>query len=148
LDEAGRQLDLRWHAQIELLDSEGARPAMMTTAAVDLAFEHWQALCKQDEESRVFAQKWADTIQEAADTLAQRLPTLANVVAGTMPGFLADKHFPSSEFVLWRVEDAQKIGEADFLKWAGHARRWVLVGEPLWEIVVERKSAGAQERQN
>ena len=135
LDEAGRQLDLRWHAQIELLDREGARPAMLTTAAVDLAFEHWQARCRQDEESRAFAQQWADTIQEAADTLAQRLPALANVVAGTMAGFLADKHFASSEFDLLLVEDAHKIGEAEFLKLAGHARRWVLVGEPPWELV-------------
>src|SRR5262249_21112092 len=92
LEEAGRQLDMRWHAQIEKLD-RGARPATMTSSAVETAHQRWQALCNEDEDSCVFARQWASTIQETADTLAHRLPALANVVAGTMAGFLADKHF-------------------------------------------------------
>lgn len=133
LDEEGRQLNLRWHAQIEKLES--ARPALMTHAAVETAHQAWQALRWQDEESCSFARQWAATIQESADTLAQRLPALANVVAGTIAGFLADKHFSSqTDFDLLLVEDAHKISEAEFLKIAGRAPRWVLVGEPPWEL--------------
>jgi hypothetical protein len=137
LDETGRQLDMRWQAQIELLDRDSARPAMMTLAAVESAHEHWQVLSKQDEENCAFARQWAGTIQEAADTLAQRLPALANLVAGTCTAFLADKQF----FDLLLVEDAHKISESEFLNLAGHARRWLLVGEPPWELVSRNQTS-------
>ena len=145
LEEAGRQLDMRWHDQIEKLDRD-ARPATMTSSAVETAHQRWQVLCKEDEDSCVFARQWASTIQETADILAQRLPALANVVAGTMAGFLADKHFAQpGDFDLLLLEDAHKISEPDFLKIAGHARRWILIGEPPWECP-QPGSAGAQER--
>src|SRR5262249_15280301 len=49
LEEAGRQLDIRWHDQIEKLDRE-ARPATMTSSAVETAHQRWQVLCKEDED--------------------------------------------------------------------------------------------------
>jgi hypothetical protein len=121
----------QWQAGTGALDGDELRPQAMTVAAVEAAQARWQAGVEADEESCRFAQQWAAFCHDSAETLVSGLPDLVNLVAGTLPAFSCDKTFNSDHaggFDLLVLEDADQVSEADFLKVARRARRWVLVG--------------------
>src|SRR5262249_30212802 len=83
--------------------------------------------------------------------------SLVNVVAATTAGLSGDEHFgdraAGKAFDLLVLEEAELVTESEFLKIAGRARRWVLVGScepadshslsPQWEEG-QQEARGAQ----
>jgi hypothetical protein len=137
-------LEGRWRKLIERLES-ACRPATMNPQAVDQACSRWQECTREDEEACCFAGQWAAFLQESLETLPQRLPGLVNLVAATLAGLAADRHFGgTADFDLLVVEDAEQINEAEFLKIGQRARRWVLVGDPG----LEKPAAGKPPARN
>jgi hypothetical protein len=127
------QSQLRQHWQTLAAGLEAERvPAEMIPAAVQAAHRAWQTQAGADEENCRFATQWAAHLQDGLETLAARLPQVANLVAATTlapPGgeFFADA---SGQFDLLVVEEADQFTESDLLRAARRARRWVLLGEP------------------
>jgi hypothetical protein len=137
----------KWQSLLHELTAELERPATMTTAAVAAARAGWQRCREQAEEALAFARQWAAHLEQAAETLAERLPSFVNLVAATTTSLPHDKHFGdaaagSRPFDLLILEEAHLITESDFLKLAGRARRWVVVGEPMLDPG-EAPAAGA-----
>jgi hypothetical protein len=135
----------KWQARLTGLEAE-LHPEALTAAAVAAARLRWQEHLQHDEEACKFAGQWAGFLQESSESIAGRLPALANLLAATVPALAADKHFAGDTFDLLVLEDAHRVGEADFLKLARRARRWVLVGEPAWDYLVRLPAAAASQR--
>lgn len=122
------------------------RPSSLTSQGVTEAQARWQAQCQRDDDSCQFARRWSAFLQESADALGNRLPALANFVAGTFSALAADKHFGQTSglvFDLLILEEAHLLGEADFFRLSRRARRWALVGEPTWHCGPGSASAKA-----
>jgi hypothetical protein len=135
LEKAAGDLQADWSRQTAQLDG-AARPGGMSEADLDAARLAWQAIRQHDDEGLRFARQWSSYLHESSADLSERFLSLVNVVAGSIAAFTQDKQFgPASAvtFDLLVVEEADQITEADFLKLARRARRWVLVGEPTWE---------------
>jgi hypothetical protein len=119
------------------LEFEADRPTAATPEAVEAAAQRWQARRCQDEAALQLAQRWVGFLQDASEAFAERLPGLANLVAGTFQAVAGDKRFDQQSldapFDLLVLEQAEEISEADFQALARRARRWVLVGKPTWE---------------
>jgi hypothetical protein len=124
-------LETRWRKLVERLELPACRPSAMTSEAVEQARCRWQECSHADEENCRFAGQWASFLQESLELLPQRLPGLVNLVAATLAGLAADKHFSrgTADFDLLVVEEAEQMNEAEFLKVGQRARRWVLVGD-------------------
>ncbi len=124
----------KWRHAISPLEDE-LRPVSMAVAAVDESQRRWQDRAQGDEDHCQFTQEWSAYLQDSADALTARLPALANLVAGTFSALASDKHFGEASglvFDLLILEEAHQLSEADFFKLARRARRWILVGEPIW----------------
>jgi hypothetical protein len=128
----------KWQSLCEALVPELVRPDAMELAAVHAARAGWRRQREQADEALAFARQWAAHLEHAADTLAERLPGLVNLVAATTTSLPHDKHFGDTAngagprtFDLLILDEGHLVTEADFLKLAARARRWVVVGEPL-----------------
>jgi hypothetical protein len=130
--EAG-QLQAEWDAVCGRLD---ACPAQKTADAVALAHQAWQQKKKNDEQQRQFAQQWTKFVEETGPSLAAKLPSFANLLAGTIIRWHTDGTFQeagAARVDLLIVEDAETLTEADLLKLSRQAQRCVLVGQALAE---------------
>lgn len=133
LEQAYQKLHAQWSQLVGRLE-DSLRPAALSTPALDAAHLAWQNRRCHDEEQCKFAQQWTAFLQHACGPAGERLLPLVNLVAGTTQALAEDRHFAACEtFDLLVVEDADRISEAEFLKLARRAHRWVLVGEPAWE---------------
>jgi hypothetical protein len=132
------ELQGRW--QVACRELAGGTPPAdpMTPDAVQAAREAWRQQLAQEEQRLAFTREWAGYLQEAAGTLAARFPGYVNLVGATVAGLAGDPHFGAQAtaavpFDLLVVDEAEQVTEAEFLKVARRARRWILVGEPAWE---------------
>jgi hypothetical protein len=138
----------RWQSTCRELDGDTPRPAGTSAEAVRAVRAQWQTHLQQIEERLAFTRAWSAYLQQTAETLADRLPGFTNLVAATTTTLLADKQFGDqaslgTDFDLLVLEEAERVTEAEFLRVARRARRWVLVGsleEPEAEIEGSRTS--------
>ncbi len=142
------QLDQQWAEAGRGLESE-LPPAARTEEALDAARLAWQDQFHHDEETCQFARQWLAFLQQPGDHLEERFHSWINVVAGTIAAFTQDQHFGNSSreeiFDLLVLEEADQITEAEFLKLARRARRWVLIGEPGHPFGCVGQGAGLQD---
>jgi hypothetical protein len=132
-EEAARNEDAIWTALCRQLDIE---PADKTPPAITAAHEDWQQRKTRDEQQCQFAQQWTRFVQDAGPGLAAKLPSYANVLAGTVMRWHTDAKFRDAvgePVDLLIVEDAETLTEADLLKLSRQAQRSVLVGQALAE---------------
>src|SRR5262249_28752210 len=125
----------QWNeARAALGDRAPADEAPSATAAAGRAA--WLAELSREESTGAFASRWADCLEEAAQTFPARLSGCANLVAATTAWLAADPHFgesastPPLTFDLLVLDEADRVTEAELLSISRRARRWVLVGEP------------------
>jgi hypothetical protein len=139
-----------WECASLTLDAS-SRPADMTPAAVHAAQASWQDRSAHAEARRAFVDQWLTFLQQDPDRLAARLPDYVNLVAATTGALPDDKHFGDGSangksglafFDLLILEEADQLTEAEFLKIAGRARRWILVGEPASDPKREKETNG------
>ncbi|HYT92039.1 MAG TPA: AAA domain-containing protein, partial [Gemmataceae bacterium] len=128
-------LEADWQKECAVLELEKLRPAALTDEAVGVARELWKAQQQEDDQRCTFARQWATYLEESADSLTARLPGYANLVATTLAVLPQDVHFGDAaatggQFDLLVLEEAETVTEAELLRLARRARRWVLVGEP------------------
>ncbi len=132
-------LQQKWDALCLELKPGGTSPTMLTREAVQTAQQAWCRRREQAEEQAAFARQWAAYLEEATETLAERLPLYANVVAATTTSLATDPHFGDVaagdragpiQFDWLVLEEADQVTESEFLNAARRARRWVLVGAP------------------
>src|SRR5262249_47814215 len=98
--------------------------------------KRWQQKKKNHEQQRQFAEQWTKFVEEAGPSLAAKLPSFANLLAGTIIRWHTDATFReagAAQMDLLIVEDAETLTEADLLKLSGQAQRCVLVGQALAE---------------
>jgi hypothetical protein len=143
-------LEAKWHTACQELAPATRRPGDMTQGAVTAAQDAWKQQRAQEEERLGFARDWAGYLQEAAPALAARLPEYANLVAATVAGVTSDEHFGDQVanpdgFDLLILEEADQVTESEFLKLAGRAQRWILVGEPAHDLAAGRPGESAYE---
>jgi hypothetical protein len=147
-----RRLDEKWAHALARLLPDTVRPEAPTAAGVQKAREAWQAQRARDEQSRELACQWAAYLETSAGELAGRLRAYANVVAAPLTALTPDGHLGAAGngdglYDLLVVEEAERISEADLLRAARRARRWVLVGEPSWlGESAPREAAGLRSR--
>ncbi len=78
-----------------------------------------------------FAQEWTRYIESAAESLAEKLPGFANLIAATTTRWHGGLKFHeafANPIDLLVIEDAGHLTEAEILKLTRHARKAVLVG--------------------
>ena len=123
------QSQLRQHWQTVSVDLVPEwLPAEMSVQAVEASRTRWQAQLQKDETQCQFAAEWATHLEESLETLAQRLPQFANLVAATTAALAASEAFhdasaPAGQFDLLVLEEAEQFTESEFLKAARRARR-------------------------
>jgi AAA domain len=133
LEDQRCDLDGQWTALCQRLNAELADK---TRTGIDSAREACRARMKQDEQQCRFAQQWTQFVEENGPSLAARLPSFANVLAGTILRWHTDAKFRdavASPVDLLIVEDAETLTEADLLKLSRQARRSILVAQALAE---------------
>jgi hypothetical protein len=133
LEHEQAQLRDKWQRGCRELDAGSAPPAELSPSAVAGARAEWGRRLEQEEQRLAFTREWVNYLREAAGTLAARLPDYVNVVAATVSGLATDEHFgdqaaSNGPFDLLVLEEAEQVTEAEFLKMARRARRWVLIG--------------------
>jgi hypothetical protein len=116
------------------IQNESLRPTAQSPQAVRAAKDQWLEHRKDDEARCAFAREWAEFLESSSGTLAAKLPGFANIVAATPSGLGADSHFGDAgasggQFDLLVLEEADRLTESEFLKAAGRARQWVLLGD-------------------
>lgn len=90
----------------------------------------WHQQCRQDEQALQFARRWSHYLAETGELLGPRVREWANVLAGTLAAFAGDPTIAEAgPFDLLVVEEADLLTEADLVKLARLAPRWVLVAE-------------------
>jgi hypothetical protein len=124
-----------WDRTCAELADDPARPQAREPEAVRAARQRWQTRRAEDERGCGFACQWAGYLEQSAESLAARLPGYANLVAATTAALPADEHFGDAgssggAFDLLVLDEAEHVTEADLLRLAWRARRWVLAGEP------------------
>jgi hypothetical protein len=131
LDRQRNVLEEEFRQIVEGLAHSAPRPAEPSPSAIRASREEWE---HQIEQARREARIAHDAVK-AVDGVAARpalLWTYANLVAGTLPAFVrtwpATGAEPAFDVLVW--QEAQNIPQADFLRVASCARRWVLIGEP------------------
>src|SRR5206468_6533336 len=82
--------------------------------------------------------QWAACLEQPAEAWAKRLRRCANLVAATRTSLAGDEQFGDAapepiQFDLLVLDEAHRVTESEFVAAARWARRWVLVGEPMWE---------------
>ncbi len=135
LDARRAALLKEWSDACTVIEVEAVRPTDATPEAVMAARAAWRDQQQEDERRCTFARQWAAYLEESADNLSGRLPGFANLVAATVAGLPADEHFGDAsasggQFDLLIVDEAERVTEAELLRLARRAQRWVLVGEP------------------
>ncbi|MCI0455639.1 MAG: AAA domain-containing protein, partial [Gemmataceae bacterium] len=131
-------LHQKWESLGRELGPTHERPAGLTHEAVRSARESWCRRREQTEERTAFARQWAAYLEQAAQTLAERLPSYANVVAATTTALASDPHYGEAagdpagpiQFDWLVLEEADQVTESEFLSAARRARRWIVVGAP------------------
>jgi hypothetical protein len=129
------QSEQNWDDLCLQIEADALRPAGRTAEALTAARDGWQRQRTQDEARAGLLREWSDYLESSADSLAERLPGFANVIAATPAGLAADPHFSDAaasggSFDLLVLDEAEHLTESDFLKAARRARAWVLVSEP------------------
>jgi hypothetical protein len=131
------RLNTEWRRAGADLSPHGPLPSEATSEAVAASREAGRLQLEHTEQAVAFAREWLACLQESTPSLAGRLPGYVNLVAATPAGLAADPHFgdqaSAAPFDLLILEEADQVTEGDFLKAARRTRRWVLVGEPVWE---------------
>ncbi len=125
---AGETLRQQWDEACAALLPGSPRPVADTVEAVEQVRSAWEALLKQDERQADFTARWVAALEEVAPALAGQLLASANLVATTFAALATDTS-PQS-FDLLVVEEAELMNEAELMRAARAARRWVLIGEP------------------
>lgn len=127
------RLGERWQAMcLELQQDEIPVPELNPETLATVRQE-WESQSRSVECRQYAAREWLDYLEQQGDTLASRLTSLANLVAGTTSGLASDEHFGNRSgvhFDLLILQDAELATRSDLLSAAHRARRWVLVGEP------------------
>jgi hypothetical protein len=124
-----------WADLSRQIDPEALRPKGQSPQAVCAAREQWLGQRKDDESRCNVAREWASFLDASADTLADRLPGYANLVAAIPAALAGDRHFSDAaasggQFDLVIMDDAELLTESEFIKLARRARQWVLAGLP------------------
>ncbi|MSQ92938.1 MAG: hypothetical protein EXR98_00105 [Gemmataceae bacterium] len=135
IESEDRRLDDEWNA---LCGRLGVPAIEKTRASLELARTAWLAQKKYDEQQCQFAQEWKKFVEETGAQLAARLPSFANVLAGTISRWNADAKFrdaAGATIDLLIVEDTNALSEVELLKLARLAPRCVLVGQSITETV-------------
>ena len=128
-----RRLDAEWSA---LSGRLGVGSLDKTNEAVTVAQQAWLRKKQSDEQQCQFAHQWTKFVEETGTQLAARLPSFANLLAGTILRWHTDLKFREAvggPLDLVIVEDADTLTESDLLKVARHANRCILVGQALTE---------------
>ncbi len=137
-DQEATLLRAKWQAACRTLDPAGPVPASPSLEVVREGRSAWRQQLQQAEQERDFTRRWIACLEEAPPW-AGLLPGSANLVAATLTGLAGDPHFGNGAagrgFDLLVLQEAEGITEADFRAIAGRARRWVLVGEPTFDVV-------------
>jgi hypothetical protein len=117
----------------------GWEPLPFCPAAIDhetLQQTHlvWEKQVVQEKEKASFLNRWVEYLEKSGETLAGRLPRLANLVAATLAALPGDEHFGQGHeeqtFDLLILEGAHRLSEPELMQLATRAARWVLIGEP------------------
>jgi AAA domain len=95
------------------------------------------------EENLTAAERWAAAVVDALPDVHAHLASAADIVAATTATISGDPHFGdgNAAFDLLVLEEADRVTEAEFVRVARRARRWVLVGDSS-----DDRSAGHSER--
>lgn len=112
--------------KLESLSRELSEPAPeWTESAVALARDAWARRRWQIERRCKLLRDWVGCLEREAESFVARLPERCNVLAVPLAGL--PEPF-AQKFDLLVVEGADRITEADLLRVARLARRWVLIG--------------------
>jgi hypothetical protein len=117
---------------LKSLEDAAHRPADATEATVAAAAASWETQRQLDVKAHQFACRWTEYVQTAGEQIGARLPEWANVLAGTVAALTHDSNLVEAAATpvdLLILENAEHFTEADILRVARHARRWVLVAE-------------------
>src|SRR5205085_1625901 len=90
-----------------------------------------------DADGAQFSRQWADYLDQACDELLQRLPAMANVVAGPIAALSPEREWgetAGSPFDLLIIDEAQRLTESELLALAAHAPRLTLVSEAAADL--------------
>ena len=133
LNVALSHLDDQWQ---DLCRRLGIGALDKTSETLASARQAWMHAKQQSEDQCQFAQQWTKFVEETGPQLATRLPSFANVLAGTIGRLHTDAKFRDAaatpaDIVL--VEDADTLTDADVLNLARLGPRCVLVGQALTE---------------
>jgi len=131
--EAVGQLVEEWQS---LCDNLGIGVIEKTTESLASAQQTWQHARQRDEEQCQFAQQWSTFIDGRGSEFASRLPSFANLLAGTFQRFLMDAKVNDAigapvDLVI--LEDAEALTEAEIIKLSRLGQRCLLVSHSLQE---------------
>jgi hypothetical protein len=148
LQEQVRRLEARWDDLVQQMSTPALRPSTQTVEAAVAARDQWAQQRREEESRCALAREWVDFLETSGESLAGRLPGLANLVAATPAALAADPHFGDAagcggHFDLLVLDEADLWTESEFLKAARRARQWVLVGEPSLQVE-SRSESGRQ----
>lgn len=103
----------------------------MLTEAAERELQQWRLRMQQTDAALVALRRWHDAVVACRGELHQRWRETANLIAIHTDGDLSD-YLPAaaSMFDMLILDEAHRLSEADLLRWAQHARKWVLSGEP------------------
>lgn len=130
-----KELTAQWQQLTDELIGEELRPTAMHPQAVAQARQQWCRQKQQDGEACQFAHQWTSFLEGSVGLLGDRLPWFSNLVAATFAGLGQDTLFTDGaapSFDLLILEEAEQLSEAECLKAAQWATRWIMVGEPTW----------------
>lgn len=133
LEDEARRLDDEWNARCRRLNVGAIEK---TSAAVAAAQQAWLHKKQLDEEQCQFAHQWSKFVEETGPQLAARLPSFANLLAGTIQRWNADAKFQTAvadsvDFLI--IEDADTLTDVDLLKLSRQAQRCILSAQALAE---------------
>lgn len=124
----------KWQTLKNQLPSDLSLPDFPSDNVIESAKQSWVELCAKERDKLGFLENWLEYLEESADTLASRLPHLANVVACSLDDLALDEQFgdPTAEQSMFDVlilDEADTFSEPQFLKVAPRSQRWILLGE-------------------
>jgi hypothetical protein len=114
----------------------GDGASLLTGVAFQTACAAWSKARTEADDELSQAKQWLAGIEAARDKLPEQIARCANLVAATTAALAGDSHFgdrsaTQAPFDLLILDDAEDVTESEFVHVARHARRWVLVGEPV-----------------
>jgi len=128
-----QRFDEAWSTLCRRLDADSMD---RTQVGFEAALKAWVEKKKSDDQQRQFAHQWTKFVEATGSQLAARLPSFANVLAGSITRWNADARFRDAAAApvdLVIVEDADVLSETDVLKLARLGQRCVLVGQAIAE---------------